>query len=192
MHFSEIFTIDNQAQFEEMCMQVFCHQIGSNEVYQEFVRLLGRRPDTIKNVEQIPFLPIEFFKSRDILSSPRQVEAVFTSSGTTGAIPSRHLVTDLSVYRKSFTLGFNHFYGSPDDYIILALLPSYLRQPRRTGASEADPGQQREHPVFGLGGSAGDRIDVRESERVARFDRHRAHLEPRADDRCEVDLLEVR
>ena len=128
MHFSEIFTIDNQAQFEEMCMRVFRHQANNNKVYQEFIKLLGRRPDQIRKVEQIPFLPIEFFKSRDILSSSQQVETVFTSSGTTGSVPSRHLVTDLSVYRKSFTLGFEHFYGRPEDYVILALLPSYLER----------------------------------------------------------------
>lgn len=128
MHFSEIFTIDNQTQFEEMCMRVFRHQAKSNKVYQEFIRLLGRRPDQIRKVEQIPFLPIEFFKSRDILSSSKQIETVFTSSGTTGSIPSRHLVTDLSVYRKSFTLGFERFYGRPEDYVILALLPSYLER----------------------------------------------------------------
>ncbi len=128
MHFSEIFTIDNQAQFEEMCMRVFRHQVNNNKVYQEFIKLLGRRPDQITRVEQIPFLPIDFFKSRDILSSSQQVETVFTSSGTTGSVPSRHLVTDLSVYRKSFTLGFEHFYGRPKDYIILALLPSYLER----------------------------------------------------------------
>ena len=128
MHFSEIFTIDNQAQFEEMCMRVFRHQVNNNKVYQEFIKLLGRRPDQITRVEQIPFLPIDFFKSRDILSSSQQVETVFTSSGTTGSVPSRHLVTDLSVYRKSFTLGFEHFYGRPEDYIILALLPSYLER----------------------------------------------------------------
>ncbi len=128
MHFSEIFAIDNQTRFEEMCIQVFRHQIGNNDVYREFVQLLGLAPDQVSRVSQIPFLPIEFFKSRDILSSSGQVETVFTSSGTTGSIPSRHLVTDLSVYRKSFTLGFEHFYGHPDNYIILALLPSYLER----------------------------------------------------------------
>ena len=128
VHFFEIFTIDNQAQFEEMCMRVFRLQVENNEVYREFVQLLGRRPDQVTGWEQIPFLPIEFFKSRDILSSSRQIEAVFTSSGTTGSVPSRHLVTDLMVYRKSFTLGFEYFYGRPEDSIILALLPSYLER----------------------------------------------------------------
>ena len=128
MHFFEIFTIDNQAQFEEMCMLVFHHQVRNNETYREFVGLLGIMPDRVQKVEQIPFLPIEFFKSRDILSSSRQVEAVFTSSGTTGSVPSRHLVTDLSIYRKSFTRGFERFYGHPEEYIILALLPSYLER----------------------------------------------------------------
>jgi phenylacetate-coenzyme A ligase PaaK-like adenylate-forming protein len=128
VHFSEIFTIDNQAQFEEMCMRIFRHQVATNATYREFVELLGRKPNKITGIEHIPFLPIEFFKSRDILASSRQVEAVFTSSGTTGSIPSRHLVTDISVYQKSFTMGFEYFYGLPNDYIILALLPSYLER----------------------------------------------------------------
>lgn len=128
VHFSEIFRIDNQAQFEEMCLRVFRHQSSQNKVYSEFLHLLGRDPDEITDVEQIPFLPIEFFKTRKILSSSAEVEAIFTSSGTTGAVPSRHLVTDLAVYRRSFTEGFRHFYGNPDEYIILALLPSYLER----------------------------------------------------------------
>lgn len=120
--------IDNQTQFEEMCMRVFRHQVGKNPVYCEFVQLLGLTPDNITELRQIPFLPIEFFKSRDILSSKGEVEAVFTSSGTTGSIPSRHLVTDLAMYERSFTRGFELFYGHPEEYIILALLPSYLER----------------------------------------------------------------
>ena len=132
VHFSGVFTIDNQAQFEEMCMRVFRHQFERNQTYQEFVELLGRNPSGIKQITDIPFLPIEFFKNRDILSSPAEVEATFTSSGTTGSVPSRHLVTDLSVYQRSFVEGFKLFYGEPEEFVILALLPSYLE---RTGSS---------------------------------------------------------
>lgn len=132
MHFSGVFTIDNQAQFEEMCMRVFHHQCERNQTYREFIELLGRHPSGIEQIADIPFLPIEFFKNRDILSSSAEAEAVFTSSGTTGSVPSRHLVTDLSVYQKSFVEGFKLFYGEPEEFIILALLPSYLE---RTGSS---------------------------------------------------------
>jgi phenylacetate-coenzyme A ligase PaaK-like adenylate-forming protein len=109
-------------------MRVFRFQADRNEVYKEFIRLLGLNPDQISGVEQIPFLPIEFFKTRDILSSSARVEAVFTSSGTTGSVPSRHLITDMSVYKESFAKGFELFYGNPGNYVILALLPSYLER----------------------------------------------------------------
>ena len=125
---SEIFDIDNEAQFEQTCLRVFRHQASKNSTYKEFIRLLGRSPEQVKTLRDIPFLPIEFFKSRRVLSSEDEVEMTFTSSGTTGSVPSRHLVTDLSLYEQSFSRGFELFYGSPRQYNILALLPSYLER----------------------------------------------------------------
>ena len=85
-------------------------------------------PDNVKSVPQIPFLPIQFFKTHDILSSPAPVEQIFTSSGTTGMITSRHIVTDVSLYEQSYRYGFSRFYGNIEDYVVLALLPSYLER----------------------------------------------------------------
>lgn len=124
----EIFDIDNEAQFEQKCLSVFRQQARQNPTYREFIRLLGRSPEQVRKIRDIPFLPIEFFKTRRVLSSTDEVEATFTSSGTTGSVPSRHLVTDLSLYEQSFRRGFELFYGSPRKYIILALLPSYLER----------------------------------------------------------------
>src|SRR5690606_31350730 len=76
----------------------------------------------------IPFLPIQFFKSHDVLSSTQPVEQVFTSSGTTGDATSKHQVTDLHIYKESFRRAFSHFYGPMEDYVVLALLPSYLER----------------------------------------------------------------
>ncbi len=125
---SEIFDIDNEVQFEQTCLRVFHHQASKNSTYKEFIHLLGRSPEQVKALRDIPFLPIEFFKSRRVLSSEDEVEMTFTSSGTTGSVPSRHLVTDLSLYEQSFSRGFELFYGSPEGYSILALLPSYLER----------------------------------------------------------------
>lgn len=125
---SEIFDIDNEVQFEQTCLRVFRHQANLNSTYREFIRLLGRSPERVQKLTDIPFLPIEFFKSRRVLSSADEVEMTFTSSGTTGSVPSRHLVTDLSLYEQSFNRGFELFYGSPRNYTILALLPSYLER----------------------------------------------------------------
>lgn len=97
-------------------------------VYQEFCDLIRRNPSNAKTVEDIPFLPIQFFKSHGILSSPEPIQQIFTSSGTTGMQNSRHLVTDISLYEESYRKGFAEFYGNIENYCVLALLPSYLER----------------------------------------------------------------
>ena len=82
----------------------------------------------VKSITEIPFLPIQFFKSHEVISSTDPVQITFTSSGTTGTNTSRHLVTDLNYYEESFRLGFSQFYGNIEDYVVLALLPSYLER----------------------------------------------------------------
>lgn len=128
----QIFEIKTAQEFETVALSVFRHQFENNNVYRSFCDLLYKHPSDINSILDIPFLPIQFFKSHEILSSPYKAEATFTSSGTTGSVTSKHLVTDLSVYEKSFTRGFENQYGSIENYTILALLPSYLE---RSGSS---------------------------------------------------------
>lgn len=109
-------------------MKIFRYQFEHNEVYQKYCLLLQKDPSTVKHLTEIPFLPIEFFKSKDILSSIEPIQETFTSSGTTGAATSKHHVTDLSFYEYSFRNGFSKFYGNIEDYAVLALLPSYLER----------------------------------------------------------------
>ena len=109
-------------------MKVFCYQYANNKVYQDFCGLLNRDPQNVKSVKEIPFLPIQFFKTHEVLSSTDAVQETFTSSGTTGMATSRHLVTDLTYYEQSFRLAFSQFYGNIEDYAVLALLPSYLER----------------------------------------------------------------
>lgn len=131
----EIFSIQNQEEFNEVALKVFRFQAENNLVYADFLRFLKINPYEISSVEKIPFLPIRFFKSHAIISGNQTAEKVFTSSGTTGIQTSRHLVSDLSFYRESLERSFRHFYGEIEDYIIFALLPSYLE---REGSSLID------------------------------------------------------
>ena len=132
MDTASVFNINNESLFNEKTLEVFDFQSRNNPVYKEFLSLLNISPKNIRNIEDIPFLPIQFFKSHRIVSSDKTEETVFLSSGTTGMTPSKHYVTDLSVYRKSYLKGFEIFYGNPEEYHILALLPSYLE---RSGSS---------------------------------------------------------
>lgn len=128
----DLFTISSQKQFEKMALKVFRFQYENNLVYQEFCNFLKVDKQAVKMVTQIPFLPIQFFKSHDVVSTTNSIQKTFTSSGTTGMITSKHLVTDISLYEQSYRLAFSEFYGNIEDYVVLALLPSYLE---RTGSS---------------------------------------------------------
>ncbi|GGD90286.1 LuxE/PaaK family acyltransferase [Planktosalinus lacus] len=128
MNLDSIFTISSAKDFEQKALEVFQYQFDNNTVYRSFCDLLYKHPADIKKIEDIPFLPIEFFKSKTILSTAGKHEAVFSSSGTTGLKTSKHYVTDLSVYESSFRKAFHHFYGAIEDYCVLGLLPSYLER----------------------------------------------------------------
>ncbi|MBP9600024.1 MAG: acyl transferase [Lutibacter sp.] len=127
-----IFNTLNSTDFEKLVLEVFQFQAQHNAVYKQFIKLLKVNPLAVDSVRKIPFLPIEFFKSHKILSSTTKIEETFLSSGTTGQAQSKHFVTDISVYEESFTKGFEYFYGSIEEYTVLALLPSYLE---RNGSS---------------------------------------------------------
>ena len=123
----KIFFNDN-FNFEEIALQLFEFQYTHNLVYKQFVDYLKINVSNVQTVQQIPFLPIEFFKTHRIISGNAEPQKIFESSGTTGQITSKHLVTDLKLYEESFEKGFEQFYGNIEDWTILALLPSYLER----------------------------------------------------------------
>ena len=125
---TDIFTISSQKQFEKIALKVFRHQYENNKVYNNFCKLLNTEVGRVKSIQQIPFLPIQFFKSHEVVSNNDPVQATFSSSGTTGMITSKHLVTNVSIYEESYRKGFADFYGNIEDYVVLALLPSYLER----------------------------------------------------------------
>ena len=128
----DIFTISSQKQFEKIALKVFRYQHENNKVYRAFCDFLHTDVQHVKSLDKIPFLPIQFFKSHEVVSTPNPIQETFTSSGTTGMITSKHLVTDVSLYKQSYRLAFSEFYGNIEDYAVLALLPSYLE---RSGSS---------------------------------------------------------
>tara|TARA_B100000809_G_C15089686_1_gene512728 strand:+ start:754 stop:1728 length:975 start_codon:yes stop_codon:yes gene_type:complete len=128
----KIFNIPSEEQFTKIAIAVFKHQFKKNKVYRSFCDLIYVHPSDVTKVEDIPFLPIQFFKSKKVLSSLDEIQETFTSSGTTGSATSKHFVTDIGLYKESYLKGFTHFYGNIEDYVILALLPNYLE---RNGSS---------------------------------------------------------
>lgn len=124
---ANIFNVNGIA-FPEVAIRVFQHQWQNNSVYRQYCDLLHIVPEQIVRHEQIPFLPISFFKTHRVAAFEGEEEKIFTSSGTTGMSTSRHFVKSLGIYEASFITCFEQFYGSPSDYAFLCLLPSYLER----------------------------------------------------------------
>lgn len=119
----------NAANFDHIALEAFRYQYEHNSLYQSFTDALHIIPATVKRIEDIPFLPISFFKTHKVLTGPEpEALLIFESSGTTGEQTSRHCVTDSALYEEALLRGFNEFYGAPSGYVILALLPSYLER----------------------------------------------------------------
>ena len=124
--------ITDRAQFDALALETFRFQAVHCDVYAAYLHLLEVDPDRVDAVEDIPFLPIELFKSHTVYCGAQPPQHIFTSSATSGATPAHHFVADLGIYEESFTRCFRLFIGPPERYTILALLPSYLE---RQGAS---------------------------------------------------------
>jgi phenylacetate-coenzyme A ligase PaaK-like adenylate-forming protein len=123
-----IFEIKSESEFWDIALEVLHYQHDKNTVYQRFTNSLWSDVSSVKSPEDIPFLPVEFFRNHIIAAGDLPVEMIFESSGTTGVTPGKHFVNDLSLYEKSFLNSFRMFYGEPEEYIIAALLPSYTER----------------------------------------------------------------
>jgi phenylacetate-coenzyme A ligase PaaK-like adenylate-forming protein len=124
----DIFNIQNAQDFSKVAIAVFKHQFQNNRVYRSFCDLINVHPSDVQKVSDIPFLPIQFFKGRNVVASKDKAQEVFTSSGTTGNRTSKHFVSDINFYKESYRKGFHHFYGNIKEYTVLALLPNYLER----------------------------------------------------------------
>ncbi|MFN8256394.1 MAG: acyltransferase [Bacteroidales bacterium] len=124
---TKIFSTDENL-FDNLALKIFELQYRANPVYRQYSNLLGKNPLNVKNTHEIPFLPIEFFKTNQVCTGKFEPEQVFSSSATTGAVQSKHFVADLNIYKESFINSFTLFIGNPPEYCFLALLPGYLER----------------------------------------------------------------
>lgn len=125
---NRIFNITSEKEFSNLAIEIFNYQYQTNKVYQNFCNLLKVNPSAVISIEKIPFLPIEFFKSQQVICGDKFFETIFLSSGTTSENQSKHYVKDVKVYEQSFINGFEQFYGEITNYCFFALLPSYLER----------------------------------------------------------------
>ena len=119
---------DNKISFEKRALRLFKEQSQKCLPYHQYLKLLKTDTESISSLAEIPFLPIQFFKTHSIIAKGKKPAIRFSSSGTTGMERSQHLVADLSLYEYSFRTGFELFYGDIEKYRFIALLPSYLER----------------------------------------------------------------
>lgn len=126
-NFSSIFNIQSAREFEKIALDIFDYQSKNCSIYNAFIHSLGKKKPT--KLEEIPFLPIDFFKTHAVTCFPEvDPEKIFLSSGTTQSIKSQHPIHDLKLYETSFLTTYQQFIGQPKEQIILALLPNYVEQ----------------------------------------------------------------
>lgn len=125
---NRIFNIDSQEQFRSCALELFRFQAKRCEPYRRYIELLGIDPTEVSRIEDIPFLPIELFKSCDVYCGDTAPEIIFTSSNTGSTVASRHLMASLETYREAFTRAFEQFYGRAEQWSIYGLLPNYLER----------------------------------------------------------------
>jgi len=123
-----IFNLQSQFEFNEIAISLFRYQYRNNKIYNSFVDALGIIESQVYHPEQIPFLPVSFFKTHKIITGEFHEEVIFESSGTTSMETSKHCVVDMDLYQQSFTRGLELFYGDLSQYAVFALLPSYLER----------------------------------------------------------------
>jgi hypothetical protein len=124
---SDLFSLDS-ADLVPRAIDVFRFQYRHNSLYREFSDALGVRPEAVRRIGEIPFLPVGFFKTHEVRTGAWAPEVVFESSGTTGMVTSRHPVRDAELYRRSYMTGFEQFYGDVRGWCIIGLLPAYLER----------------------------------------------------------------
>ena len=128
LNIDQILSIKSDAEFEAAALELFRFQAAKCKPYSDYLELMGIDPSEVKRIEDIPFLPIELFKSHDIYCADTEPEIIFTSSNTGGTTPSRHMMASTEVYRRAFTEAFEAFYGKIEEWSIYGLLPNYLER----------------------------------------------------------------
>jgi hypothetical protein len=122
--------VNSSSSFDKLALDTFNLQYKRNTVYRSFCNLINRIPCDVKKVEDIPYLPISFFKSKQVVSFQEKPKGYFSSSKTSGLVPSKHFYRNLEDYTKSFSIGFGNIYGKFSDYVFFST-PSFIHESKR-------------------------------------------------------------
>lgn len=122
-----VFSLDKQ-HFDALAMEIFRFQAQNCAVYKQYLQHLKTDITKILTVDDIPYLPIAFFKDFEVKTGNFDQQMVFESSSTTGVGVSRHYIRDVTLYERAFTGSFETHFGDARQYCHLALLPSYLER----------------------------------------------------------------
>ena len=126
--YDKIFSISSDAEFEAAALELFHRQAEECAPYREYLSLMGINHTEVTHLKDIVCMPIELFKLRDVYCGTNPPEKIFTSSSTTGQVPSRHMMQSLALYEQAFTTAFEQFYGAVEQWSIYGLLPNYLQR----------------------------------------------------------------
>jgi len=125
---NKIFEISNEEDFEQMTLRIFSFQYEKNYVYRNWCKLMKKDLSNVKTLFDIPFLPISFFKTHNVVSFEDKPVHFFKSSGTTSKETSKHFIHSLDIYERSFTKCFEEFFSKKEEYCFIVLLPNYIEQ----------------------------------------------------------------
>lgn len=127
--YDAVFSIQNEQDFSALALDLFQIHFNENPIYKAFCKTLNINSEKINRVEDIPCLPVNIFRTKKVLLDGFQMDEYFESSGTSGSVQGKHFMYDYSLYERAFLAGFEKFYGEPEDYVFMALLPAYLERP---------------------------------------------------------------
>lgn len=126
----DFFNLARSGKKAEAALLMYQYQYSNNPLYADYCNQLNKKPDSVCKVNDIPFLPISFFRTHRVVTGlHNSFPLIFESSGTTGNETSKHYVANQDIYEQALLSGFEQYYGSVEDYNIIALLPSYLERP---------------------------------------------------------------
>ena len=128
-YIKKIFHINSESEFNDYALKLFHYQYKNNNIYNQYIKLLYSETKTIKHYSEIPFLPIELFRTQRIVSTEKKHQNVFLSSGTTSQLKSKHYIIDLKIYKKSILKSFELFFGDPKEFVFFCLVPDFKKNP---------------------------------------------------------------
>ncbi|MCU0328136.1 MAG: hypothetical protein MUE53_04025 [Chitinophagales bacterium] len=109
-------------------LELFRFQSKHVPIYRDFLALLRIDPLHVNRIEDIPFLPISFFKSHEVWAHQEKPIHYFQSSGTS-AYRSKRFYKDLDLYRQASIDGLEFLLKKEKNVHLVALLPNYIDNP---------------------------------------------------------------